>query len=99
MKRLWMVFVATLPFITGCYVMPVSETYATDCVDCSYPVPRTRYYTGYYDYWTPFAFIGGAALGYALGDNHHYHHSYPRHGYAYGHSYGHHGGWNRWRGR
>lgn len=97
MKRLWMVFAATLPLLAGCYVMPVSETYATDCVDCSYPAPRTRYYTGYYDYWTPFAFIGGAALGYALGDNHHYHHSYQ--GYGHGRHYGHYGGWNRWRGR
>jgi len=65
--------------LSGCYAIPVSGTYVADCYDCV-PPPRTRVYYGspayVYDYWTPLAFVTGAALGYALSDGH----VYVRHG-------------------
>lgn len=80
--------------LSGCYAIPVSETYVADCYDCGAP-PRTRVYYGspayVYDYWTPLAFVTGAALGYALSDG-----VYVRHGVrSWGHHNHGHGHWPR----
>jgi hypothetical protein len=94
MKALGLITIMSLVALTGCYAVPVSDTYVADCYDCDGTFPPTRTYSHayVYDYWTPLALVSGLAIGYALGDNHGYsHYGHGHRGwYGYrGHYYGH----------